>query len=179
MSIGVLFISINYLKHILLYDSLVLTLSNSFLLRLLQADISMFSHIFHSFSKNYIIHQLEKFFFKVIFFFFSSVFISMYGFNQVSWLNLIILCTFSMLLYDLICFCKISCGWHILFPDGSWIQDFQLFQFSFFQAKKSKSLRTSYNFSGYWTSTSRNYPSSLSYTLYILYNVYIIHCSFL
>ena len=42
-----------------------------------------------------IIHQLEHFFLKVIFcFFFSSVFIAIYVFNQAFWLNLNILCSF-------------------------------------------------------------------------------------
>ena len=60
-------------------------------------DISVFSHMFHGFFKNCIIHQLIKIFFKIFFFllFFLAVFISINGFNQAFWLNLMILCTFS------------------------------------------------------------------------------------
>ena len=55
----------------------------------------MLSHIFDSFSKNGIIHQLKKYFSKSFFaFFLRSLFISMYGFIQAFWLNLITLRTF-------------------------------------------------------------------------------------
>ena len=56
-------------------------------------DISIFSHIFLSYSRICIIHKL--FFLKILFFFCpffrSAVFVSMYGFNKTSWLTL---CTF-------------------------------------------------------------------------------------
>ena len=59
-------------------------------------NISIFSHIFHSFSKNCILIILEKHFWKLSFaFFLRSVFISIYGFSQAFWLNLITLWTFS------------------------------------------------------------------------------------
>ena len=55
----------------------------------------MFSQIFQSFSKNWIIHQPKRIFFKIIFcFFLRSVFILIYDFNQAFWLNLIILFNF-------------------------------------------------------------------------------------
>ena len=55
----------------------------------------MFSHIFHSFSKDCIIYQLKTIFLKIIFcFFHRSVFISIYGISKVFWLNLITLLTF-------------------------------------------------------------------------------------
>ena len=59
-------------------------------------NVSMFSHIFHSFFKKGINHQLKKIFFKILFslFFLRSVFISIYSFNQAFWLNLITLWTF-------------------------------------------------------------------------------------
>ena len=52
-------------------------------------NVSMLSHIFHDFTKDWVIHELKKIFFKA--FFLSSAFISMYGFSQVFWLNLMIL----------------------------------------------------------------------------------------
>ena len=56
--------------------------------------VSMFSKIFHSLSKNWVFYQPEKNFLKVIFTFsLISVFISIYGFSHVFWLNLITLCT--------------------------------------------------------------------------------------
>ena len=65
-------------------------------------DISMFPHIFHSFSKNCVIYSLEKIFFEIFFgFFLSFVFISMHHFSQGFWLNLKTLCTFFILIYDL------------------------------------------------------------------------------
>ena len=65
-------------------------------------DISMFSHIFHSFSKNCIIYSLEKIFFEIFFgFFLSFVFMSMHHFSQGFWLNFKTLCTFFILTYDL------------------------------------------------------------------------------
>ena len=50
----------------------------------------------YSFSENCIIHQLEKINFEIIIcIFFNSVFFSMYGFSQASWLNLITVWSFS------------------------------------------------------------------------------------
>ena len=52
-------------------------------------DVSMFSHIFHGFVKNRNIHQLKNIFWKsCLAFFLSSLLISMYGFNQIFWINL-------------------------------------------------------------------------------------------
>ena len=85
--------------------------------------------------------------------FLRSVFISICGFSQEFWLNLIILCKFSktnpwlnaclgFLIY--ITYSDLSC---------KLAASFRFFQFSFFQVK----MITSCNFSKYWTSTSRKY----------------------
>ena len=74
-------------------------------------NISVFSDIFHYFSKNCVIHQLKKIFFKIIFcFFFRPVFVSIYDFNEAFWLNLMILCTFfnTYPLYNDCFSCKIK-----------------------------------------------------------------------
>ena len=65
-----------FLKIFFLYYSLVLTLNNFFLLRLLQTSHSLiFSHILSGFSGNFIIHQLRKIFLKIIFCMFPFLFI--------------------------------------------------------------------------------------------------------
>ena len=47
-------------------------------------DVSIFSHVSHGFTKNWVIHQLKKIFFKIIFYLFlSSLLISMYEFNAI------------------------------------------------------------------------------------------------
>ena len=51
-----------------------------------------FSGIFHGFLKNWIIHQLQKIFFEVIYC--SCEFISIYCLKQAFWLSSIILCRF-------------------------------------------------------------------------------------
>ena len=88
---------VNLQKNFFVQDNLVLTLNNYLSLLLLQAAslwilISMFSHIFHSFSKNCIIHYLKQSFSKSFFaFFFLAVFISVHDFNQTFWLHLMTL----------------------------------------------------------------------------------------
>ena len=58
-------------------------------------NMSMFSHIFHSYSKNCLILQLKKYFSKLFFaFFLRSVLLWIYGSSQGFWLNLITLWTF-------------------------------------------------------------------------------------
>ena len=79
---------------LLLYDSLVLILNNSFLLYLFPCfmlSISMFSQTLLNFFRNCIICKLQNFFWNHFFAFFSlrSVFISMDSSNQASCLNLI------------------------------------------------------------------------------------------
>ena len=70
-------------KKNLLYDSLVLALNNFFLLRLLQDRHLCFLTFSIVFPKPALFINLKKAFSKSFFvFFFSSVFISMYGFNQ-------------------------------------------------------------------------------------------------
>ena len=73
-------------------------------------DMSMFSHIFNSFTKNGIIHQLKKIFFKIFVFFLKSVYISLYGFSLAFWLNLITLWTlFKTNLWFNACFNFLMC----------------------------------------------------------------------
>ena len=56
------------LKTFLVYDGLVLKhVCPSSFSDCYKLDISMFSYFFHVFSKNKIIHQLEKIFFKSLF----------------------------------------------------------------------------------------------------------------
>ena len=81
-----------FLEKNLLYDTLVPTLNNSFLLHLLQVwYLYVYSHFSWFFSKTALFISLKKSFFA---FFLSSVLISMYVFNHASWLNKITLCTF-------------------------------------------------------------------------------------
>ena len=47
-----------------------------------------------SFLKTELLINLKNLFFTIIFCFLSSLYISMYGFNKVFWLNLVTLCTF-------------------------------------------------------------------------------------
>ena len=50
----------------------------------------VFSYNFHGFAKNWIIHQFKEIILKIMFcFFLSTVFISIYDFNHLFWLNLI------------------------------------------------------------------------------------------
>ena len=120
--------------------------------------VSMFSHVFSRFSKNWIIYQPEKVFVKVIFcFFLRSVFISIYGFSQLFWLNLVTLWTFfktnpwfNAYFKFLLCltYPVLSCK----LPTS-----FSTFLIFILSGKKGKSLWNSCNFSGYWTSTSTKF----------------------
>ena len=68
-------------------------------------NTSIFSHIFHTFSKTSIIDQVKKIDFNIAFvIFLRSVFILIYGFSQAFLLNLVTLWTFLKLIYDLILF---------------------------------------------------------------------------
>ena len=51
-------------KNFLLYDSFALTPNNFFMLWLVQANMSMLSHILHNFSKNFVILQPLKNYFQ-------------------------------------------------------------------------------------------------------------------
>ena len=119
-------------------------------------DISMFSHIFHDFSKNCIIYQLEKIFFEIIFcIFYLAVFIWKCGFNQISWLNRMTLCNvfnnnpwFNDWFKFLLCitlFSIIQIGYKFL-------------KFIILSCKKGKSLWSSWNPIGDWISTSTKHP---------------------
>ena len=124
-------------------------------------DISMFSHILHSFFKNWIIHFFEKSFSKPFFAsFLWSVFRPMYGFNHASWLNWITLCTFFYIsLWFSACFKFLM---HITYSVllSKLVTSFLNFSSFFLSGKNDKSTWSWYNFSGYWN--SRKYPSSLS-----------------
>ena len=125
-------------------------------------NISMFSHIVQSFSKNDIIYQLKKFFFRIIFRFFSrSVFISIYGFSHAFWLNLITwwtlfktnawvnACTeFAMCITYSVLSCKLA-------------RSFSTFTTVILSGENGNSLWSLYTFSRYRTSISRKYLSSL------------------
>ena len=129
MGILVLFLSIaNKLSENIFVDSFDLTLNNCFLLALLQVwYLYVISIVF---PKTALFTCLEKSFSKSFFaFFLSSVFISMYVFNKASWLNLISLLWILIYLWILICMTY-------FFYHASWLQVFQLFQFSLFQIKR-------------------------------------------
>ena len=138
--------------------------------------------IFFTFSmvlpKLEVLLNLKKSFSKSFFaFFLSSVFRSMYGFNQSFLLNLTTQCTFFKTNpWFSACFQFFMFLFFIY--HASWLQVFQLYEFTFFLVKtvdRSGPLRifqgywisTSRKypfrmFQGYWISTSRKYPSSLS-----------------
>ena len=138
------------------------------------------------FSKSCITHQPEKILFKIIFWlFFSSVSISVHGFNPDSWLNLMTLCTFSILIYDFILALNFLCVKHIFLYHKSFLfffyrKNFSTYPLFIVSGKKDKSLWRSCNFSGYWTSTSRRYPSSLfslrfSINIFLNWYVFSVH----
>ena len=94
----------------------------------------MFSHIFMVFLRTALFINLKKYLKKFFFaFFLNSVFISIYGYSQAFWLNLMTLLTFVQSnLWFSACFrflvfivsCKVT-------------TTFSTFQFSFLQAKKA------------------------------------------
>ena len=141
------------------YDSLDLILNNSLFFLLWQVwHFYVFSY-FHSFSENGIIHKLKKIFFAS---FLRLVFISIYGFSQAFWLNLMTLWTFFktnpwfnayfkflMCITYSVLLCKFATG-------------FSTFSIFILSDKNGQSLWSSCKFFGYWTSTSRKYPPSLS-----------------
>ena len=130
-------------KKNLLYDSLVLALNNFFLLRLLQDRHLCFLTFSIVFPKPALFINLKKAFSKSFFvFFFSSVFISMYGFNQDFWLNLMTLCIFFKTDSWFSVCCKVLMRTAYSFFHTSWLQVFKPFQFSFFLFKDDKSLRS-------------------------------------
>ena len=129
----------------------------------------MFSVIFHSCSKNYIIHSSKKSFSKLLFsFFLSFVFISIYGFSQAFWLNLINLSTFF----------KTNSWFNACFKFLMWVTylllsfklvtNFPTFSISFFLVKMPNHYEVIFHvfFSGFWISTSRIYPASLFINLH-------------
>ena len=116
-------------------------------------NISMFSHISHSFSKNCVIHQLKKTFLL------SSVFISIYGFRQAFWLNLITLWTFfQTYLWFNVCFKFLM---RITYSVLSCKLATNLLTNFILSCKTDKSLWSSWNVSRYWILASRKYPLSL------------------
>ena len=91
-----------------------------------------------------------------------SLFLLIYGFNQAFWLNLITLWTFF----------KTDSWFNAYFKFLWWITysvlscklatSISTFSILILSGKNGKSLWRLRNFSGYWTSTSRKYPLSLS-----------------
>ena len=124
-------------------------------------DVLMFLNIFHSFSENWIFHQLEKkiFFFWNHFFvaFLRLVFISIHGFNQAFWLNLMTLGTVLKTKWWFNA-CFIFLMW-ITCPVLSYILGTSFLTFSIFihSGKNGKWLWRSHKFSRCWISTSRKY----------------------
>ena len=128
-------------------------------------SISMFPQTFHCFSENcIIINKKKKSFSKSfsVFFFFRSVFISIYVFSQELWYNFTTLWTvfktdpwFNAYFKFLICttYSVSSCK---LAPS------FSAFSIFILSGKNHKFLWCSSKFSRYWTSTSRKSPSCLS-----------------
>ena len=91
-------INLNKQTYSLIFERFSFLLPIGFLWKTLQYDnlvLKRVSRIFHSFSKNCIIHQLEKSLSKLFSAFcLSLLFISIYDFSQVFWLNLITLWSF-------------------------------------------------------------------------------------
>ena len=90
------------------------------------------------------------------------MFISIYGFSQTFWLNLITRCTFfkTNLWFN-------ACFQFLMYITYSFLScklatSFSTFSVSSFSGKNDKSLWSSCNFLRHWTSTSRKYLSSLS-----------------
>ena len=137
----------------MLYGNLVLTLNTpSFFCsyRLISLGFFTFSIVF---SKTALLVSFKKSFSKSVFaVFLSSIFVLMYGFNQAFSLNLMTLCTFF----------KPDPSFSACFKFLMWIKYYSsscrlathLSMFSFFilSSKKSKSLRSSFNFLEYSTS---------------------------
>ena len=106
----------------------------------------MFSHIFYSFSKNWIIHQLQKKSKSMFAFFLRSVFISIYGFSQAFWLNLITMGTF----FGINPWLK-ACFWFLMYITYSvlWCKlasSFTTFSIFILSDKDGKSFWNSYSF---------------------------------
>ena len=70
----------------------------------------------------------------------------MYGFSQAFWLNLMTLCTFSVLIHDLALVLKFLCVQNIPFYNSSDHQVFQPFKTFILSGKNGKSLLTLCNF---------------------------------
>ena len=135
----------------------------SFLLLSVVTNIYVFSHFPQLNSSTTLFINLKDFSSKLFFAFcFSLVFISMYGFSQAFWLNLIILWNFF----------KINPWFNACFKFLMWmtysvssrklVTSFSTFSILILSGKNGKSLWSSCNVSKHWTSTSRKYPSSLS-----------------
>ena len=115
------------------------------------------------FSKMALFINLKEYFSKWFFaFFLGSVFISLYGFSYTLWLNWITSWTFFKTNpWFNACFKFLTWKTYSVFlcKLGTSFLNFSIF---ILWSKNGKSLWRSCNFSKYWTSTSRKYPSSLS-----------------
>ena len=141
------------------YDSLDLILNNSLFFLLWQVwHFYVFSY-FHSFSENGIIHKLKKIFFAS---FLRLVFISIYGFSQAFWLNLMTLWTFFKTNPWFNAYFKFLMWMTYSFLSLKLVTSVSTLLFFFLSGKNGNSLWSLCSFSRYWTSSSKMYPSSLS-----------------
>ena len=126
---------INYLKNVLLYDSLVQTLKGSFLFVVRSLISLCFITFFMVLPKTALFINLKMYFSKSFFpFFLSSAFISMYGFNQDSWLNLMTLRSFSNTNSRFnVCFKYLMCIFFFIMQAG-----YKLFKFSNYHSFRQK-----------------------------------------
>ena len=128
-----IFLANKFSEKQLLNESLVQILNNFFLLQLLQVwHLYVFFHIFYGFSKNCIVHQLEKVFFKITFYFFlSSV---SYQFMVLTknfyWAFLLTICTFLNNIPGLDVYYKFFMCKDILFCYTSRLKVCKLFNFN-------------------------------------------------
>ena len=111
-----------------------------FLICLLQGYVSMISHVLHNFSK-YIAHQFEIIYFKFIFWIFYYMNLILlpdwiwwiYSLFKIKMSDLMLV---LILFYFYFYFFFIFFLYDILFYNVTWLQLFQLCQFSLFQAKR-------------------------------------------
>ena len=158
---------INLLKKILLYDSLVWSLNDSFLLRLLQVwYLYAFSHFPWFSQKLYCLSTWKK----VLQNYFLHFLLDL-CFNQVFWLNLMTLCTFFNTNSSFSACFKFNKRITYSFLSCKFATSFSTFSIFILSKKNGKLLWRLCIFSGYWTSTSGKFTlSHLQYSF--LSNLY-------
>ena len=134
-------------------------------------NLSMLSHILQKIFSRPELLKLNQIFLKLFLFFLRCVFISIYGFSQAFWLNLITLWMFfkanSWFNTDFkfrmcIPYSVLSC---------ELATSFWTFSFFILSAKTSKSLWNSSSFSRYWTST---FPLKIILHHFLHYSIFFI-----